>query len=198
MGESSPAESVDGRVTTRRRWPWLLAFAGATIVTAALIGVFTAEPGAEPEAEPAQTPTDTVEPEPTPESELEQTVEITSTETMAYSSVWNPPDEGQDFWRIVDPENGYPDEGGTDFVLAHACATEDCTGDELRGLEVGDTLIYLGERYEIQDKRAVWKSEIAQQDIWYHDPDRIVLVTCIIEEDGQDSEKNDLLIATRI
>lgn len=198
MGESAPADSVDGQVTTRRRWLRILALAGATTVTAALIGVFTAEPGAEPEAAPTQTPADTVEPQPNPESELEQTVEITSTETMAYSSVWNPPDEGQDFWRVVDPANGYPDEGGTDFILAHACATEDCAGDELRGLKVGDTLTYLGERYEIQDKRAVLKSEIAQQDIWYHDPDRIVLVTCIIEKAGQDAEKNDLLIATRL
>lgn len=116
---------------------------------------------------------------------------------MAFSPVWDPPDHGESFWQIVDPEHGYPESGGTQYVLAHACAAGNCAGDDLRRLQEGDTLTYKGETYQVQDRRKVWKEEIAQQDIWFHDPDRIVLITCIIETPGVRAEQNDLLIATR-
>jgi len=33
--------------------------------------------------------------------------------------------------------------------------------------------------------------------IWFHDPKRIVIITCVIEGSWQDSDKNEVLIAVR-
>lgn len=185
----------------RHRWLWfavvgavLLAAFGAFIALSSSGGVGASAAGASDRGPVAEATGRTA---PEPRSEPEPVVTIASTETMAYSPVWNPPDKGDAFWQIVDPEKGYPEDGGTDFIIAHACENRSCTGDEVRLLEQGDTLDYRGETYIVQQKREILKHEIADQDIWEHDPDRIVIITCIIETTWEESDKNDVIVATR-
>lgn len=125
------------------------------------------------------------------------TLVIPTVRHMKYSKVWNPPDEGQYFWQIVDPKMGYPEKGGTDYVLAHACESQECAGDNIRKLEKGNTLTYKGEKYTVQDKTQVMKTDIPSLNIWEHDPDRLIIITCIIETTWWASDKNDIIIATK-
>lgn len=211
---SNPAESeTTPGSPRRRRWPWVAAGGAALVIAAfavaAATGVFNGTAATTPEAAPTTAPTQTTSPptmatptptptETTPPPSLPPAeVNISSVRHMAYSPVWNPPDNGEYFWQIVDPSHGYPETGGTDFLLAHACESQTCAGDALRTLNVGDTLTYQGEVFVIQDKREIMKTEIAAQDIWFHDPNRIVIITCIIETTWDQSDKNDLFIATR-
>lgn len=198
----------------RGRWPMWAAL-GVVVVglTVALIWALTSDSEAVPATSPTTvaqpSPTPTPSPTPSPSATPSATpslspspspashVTITETKSMAFSPVWDPPDHGENFWQIVDPDYGYPESGGTQYVLAHACAAGDCAGDEFRKLHEGDTLTYKGETYQVEDRWKVWKEEIAQQDIWYHDPDRIVLITCIIEVQGVRAVQNDIIIATK-
>lgn len=177
----------------RRRWPWfaggLLVLAVATVLV--LTGVLGSS-GADGESAPrasAEMTTHTPAPEPD--------VSIEKTESMPYSTVWNPPDEGENFWQVVDDENGYPEDGGTDFILAHACEDQECAGDQVRALQTGDHLSYLGENFVVQDKLEILKTEIADQDIWEHDPDRVVVITCILDPETGEYEENDIIVASR-
>lgn len=193
--------------TKPKRWLWVTAviagLAPVGVGVAALFGAFVTE-SEPPASSPTQltspaptsnpTPTPTLTPTPAPDP----AVNIESVEHMPYSEVWNPPDEGEHFWQIVDPENGYPETGGTPFVLAHACENQQCAGDEIGKLTAGDTFTFLGETYEVDDSRSIMKKEIQDQDIWYHDPNRIVVITCIIETTWQESDKNHLVLASRI
>lgn len=214
MSDVPPEAAGEGQPSRRNRLVALFAglgvfVIGAIIAIAAFSGAFggNAEPEeaptptvAAPEETPAVTPTPTpAEPTETtpPPPPPEPRVDIPSVQQMAYSPVWNPPDNGQYFWQIVDPAHGYPEDGGTDFLLAHACESQNCAGDELRKLEVGDSLTYRGETYIIEDKRQIMKVDIAAQDIWFHDPNRLVIITCIIETTWDQSDKNDLFIATK-
>lgn len=52
--------------------------------------------------------------------------------------------------------------------------------------------------FRVDEKREIMKDDIAAQDIWHHDPDRLVIITCIIETTWDQSDKNDLIIATRV
>lgn len=198
--------------TMQKRWAlWIALGTLAVGVTVALMWAFSSDPEPAPEptptvvAQPSRTPTPTPTPSPSltpsptpsPSPSPEGQVAITETESMAFSPVWDPPDKGENFWQIVDPEHGYPESGGTQYVLAHACAAGDCAGDEFRRLQVGDSLTYKGELYEVQERQKVWKEEIAAQDIWYHDSKRLVLITCIIEVQGVRAVQNDLIVATR-
>ena len=215
-GDTEPAapavpdeQAGPSHAARKRKWPWI---AGAAVVVlaalglgiAALAGAFTPpeEPAPETavvtEPEPTRERTPRPTPEPVAEPLPDPTIDIPSTQHMAYSPVWNPPDEGQYFWQIVDPEYGYPEDGGTDFVLAHACENQACAGDQLRLLENGDTLTYMGELYQVQSKTEIMKVDIAAQDIWVHDPNRIVIITCIIDTTWDQSDKNDIIIATRV
>lgn len=117
---------------------------------------------------------------------------------MEFTPVWNPPDHGEYFWQIVDPEAGYPKTGGTSYVLAHACESQGCAGDSLRTLEEGETLTYKGDLYVVESKTSVMKDEIAGLPIWEHERGSLVLVTCIIETSWQDSDKNDVFVASRV
>lgn len=196
------AENGTAVPTKARRWSWMAA-AGAIAVAALGIGIAAALGAFAPVAEPSAaapahstTPAPTMTPAPTPRTPL--TVDIPSVQQMPYSEVWNPPDGGEYFWQIVDPANGYPETGGTSYVLAHACENQSCAGDQLRSLEAGDTITYLGQSYLVEESREIMKTDIAAQDIWYHDPNRLVVITCIIETTWDQSDKNDVLIATRI
>lgn len=175
----------------------VVVLAGASVGVAALMGAFaTPEPQAvaEPPAVTAPAPKPTTPPPP----RQPITVEIGAVEQMPYSEVWIPPDEGQYFWQVVDSANGYPETGGTTYVLAHACETRHCAGDEVRKLEVGDTVNYLGQAYTVQESREILKTTIAEQDVWYHDPNRLIVITCIIEGDtGELSKMNDIVIAVK-
>lgn len=185
----------------KRRWPW---FAGGGLVVLAAIGVLIAAllgafaPASE-EAAPRPVPTVEVTPEPTPTPEPKPEVDIDTTEFMPYSEVWNPPDTGENFWQVVDPDNGYPEDGGTDYVLAHACDDPDagCAGDLVRTLESGDDLTYRGEEYVVDEKLEIHKSEIGEQDIWHHDPDRLVVITCILDLETGEFNENDIIVASR-
>ena len=188
----------------RKRWPWFAAagavvLAGAGIGIAAALGAFA--PAPEPVAErPATTaPASPAPTTPAPAPPREPlTTSIPSVQQMPYTEVWNPPDGGQYFWQIVDLANGYPQTGGTTYVLAHACENQSCAGDQLRSLEAGDTIDYLGQAYRVQESREILKTDIAAQDIWYHDPNRLVVITCVIETTWDQSDKNDIVIATKL
>lgn len=202
------ALTKQGSKPSRKRTWWIAGGAALLVAIAvgiaALSGVFAGEPEPTPEptpiVEPTRTPTPEPEPEPTPEPVVhpDPKVEITNVQAMAYSPVWRPPDVGESYWQIVDDEYGYPKDGGTDFLLAHACENKACAGDALRTLEVGDTLSYEGGLYAIEDKRSIMKDDIAAQDIWEHDPNRLIIVTCIIETTWELSDKNEIFIATRV
>ncbi|MGO3147064.1 MAG: DUF4179 domain-containing protein [Leucobacter sp.] len=202
--QGTPAEQS---TKPKRKRAWWIAGGAALLIAiavgiAALSGAFAGEPEPTPEPAPVveRTPTPEPEPEPTPEPVVhpDPKVEITNVQTMAYSPVWRPADEGESYWQIVDDAYGYPKDGGTDFLLAHACENKACAGDALRTLEVGDTLNYEGGLYQIEDKRSIMKDDIAAQDIWEHDPNRLVIVTCIIETTWELSDKNEIFIATRV
>lgn len=152
--------------------------------------------------DPAPAPRASVEvsaPAPTPsQTEAETKVVIDDVRSMPFSDVLNPPDQGESFWQIVDPGKGYPQDGGTDYVLAHACKDRECVGDGIRGLEPEDTLTYRGESFVVREKLEINKSEIGNQDIWDHDPDRLVVITCILDEETGTFDENDILVAERV
>lgn len=186
----------------RRRLPWIIGSAVVLLAaagwgTAAALGAFDAPPEA-PSPVVAAEPRPEPEPAPEPEPPAEPVLDIPSVQHMPYSPVWNPPDEGQYVWQIVDPDYGYPETGGTRYILAHACESQSCAGDSFRALEAGDTLTFLGETFRVDEKREIMKDDIAAQDIWHHDPNRLVIITCIIETTWDQSDKNDLIIATRV
>lgn len=199
---------MTAKKSVRRSWPW---FAAGGVVLLVAIGILVLpltgwfdSDSAEPVATPAATaereprPTRDIAPAPEPVTAPAPKIDIPETRQMPYTPVWNPPDQGEYFWQIVDPANGYPEDGGTDFILAHACENQQCAGDQFRLLEVGDTLTYKGELYQVEDAREIMKVDIAQQDVWHHDPNRLVIITCIIETTWDQSDKNDLIIATRV
>ncbi|MGJ9413169.1 hypothetical protein ACHAAC_10720 [Aeromicrobium sp. CF4.19] len=183
-------------VSRRRRW-WVAGGAVFLVVAAVLVVVLTgvldssSDEAAPPEPTPA--PSTSASPTPTPESE----VSIEETQTMPYTPVWNPPDAGDDFWQVVDADEGYPEDGGTDYILAHACRDRECAGDRIRDLEVEDSLDYRGEQYVVEEKLEILKTEIGEQDIWSHDPDRLVVITCILDPETGDYDENDIIVATR-
>ncbi|MBM9463116.1 hypothetical protein JL108_06610 [Aeromicrobium sp. YIM 150415] len=181
--------------TLTRRWPWfagggLLTVVVIAVLVAALAGVFSSS---EPEPAPRASAEIATPTTPAPEPE----VDIETVQTMPYSPVWNPPDAGENFWQVVDPENGYPEDGGTDYVLAHACEDQGCAGDEVRTLDAGDELTYRGEPYVVEEKLEIAKTEIADQDIWTHDPARLVVITCILDPETGEYHENDIIVATR-
>lgn len=192
--------------TLKKRWKWFAAggvalSVAAGLTAATLLGAFAPEA---PEAAPAPPPAITQSPEPAPEPEPEPeplpdaAVDIESTHQMTYSPVWNPPDTGEYFWQIVDPDAGYPETGGTTYVLAHACESQKCAGDVLRTLEAGDTLTYNGDLYRVDSKTPVMKDEIAELPIWEHVRGRLVLFTCIIDTTWDQSDKNEVLVTTKV
>ncbi|RLV55013.1 hypothetical protein D9V41_13015 [Aeromicrobium phragmitis] len=170
----------------------LVVLVAAGVLVAALAGVFDSPKDAEPDAAPATAQMQTPNEEPAP------AVNIETTETMPYSPVWNPPDQGENFWQVVDPENGYPEDGGTDFILAHACEDHGCAGDQIRALQTGDDFTYRGETYRVEEKIEIPKTEIADQDIWVHDPDRVVVITCILDAATGEYHENDIIVANRL
>lgn len=204
LAETSAAPANGTRASKKRLW-WLLGGAGSLVLVAALVaalsGVFTPEPEPAPPVEkPAAvvTPEPTPEPEPEPEPAPDPTVVINDVLQMPYSDVWRPADEGQNYWQIVDDGYGYPADGGTDYLLAHSCENRACAGDDLLTLDPGETLTYQGELYSVDDRWTIMKTDIGAQDIWKHDPNRIVIVTCIIETTWQASDKNEIFVATRV
>lgn len=191
----------------KRRLGWIIGggiavLAAAGVLTASLMGAFTApEPVKTEEPRRSTTPAPTQSPTPTPTptpSYPAPILDVPEVKEMPYSPVWRPADEGQYFWQIVDPAYGYPKEGGTKYLLAHACDNRECAGDEFRRLEAGDTLTYDGAVYQVKDKWQIMKTDIAAQPIWTHKPGRLVIITCIIETTWEFSDKNDVFIAERV
>lgn len=199
MDETLNDEGVPTAELQKKRWPWIAgASVGALIIVglivASFMGLFSPE---SEEVAPVPTPAEvTPEPIPTPAPTPEPEVAIASTEFMPYSEVWDPPDQGENFWQVVDDANGYPEDGGTDYVLAHSCYDPElgCVGDQLRTLEKGDTFTYRGDPYLVDRTIETQKSEIADQDIWYHEAGMLVVITCIIDENGNSFE-NDIIVA---
>lgn len=202
---------TDEHSPKRRRWPWYLGGGAAAVAIALVValgtGVFTPD---EPEAapEPSQQPGFSQTPQPSPSTSddpaddsapaPEPSISIDAVSTMPYTPVWDPQDNGEGWWQIVDPEHGYPENGGTDYLLAHACYDAVCAGDRMRELDPGDTFSYLGELYVVDEKFEIAKNEIAQQDIWEHHADRVVIITCIIDPATRTSTENDIFVATRV
>lgn len=205
--EWAAPEAAPTAPASRRRTGWIIGggiavLAIAGVLTASLMGAFAAPKQEVPNEQPTHTtaaPTTTTSTPTTPAPVYpDPTVDIAEVGQMAYTPVWRPPDEGQGFWQIVDPAYGYPAEGGTKFVLAHACDNRACAGDEVRKLKQGDTLTFLGTKYVVKETREIMKDDIAAQDIWTHNPNRLVVITCIIETTWQFSDKNTIVIAERV
>lgn len=128
----------------------------------------------------------------------EPTLTIATFKTMKWSPIMRPDDHGENYWQIVDPERGYPADGGTDFLMAHACeGSQVCIGDQLRELQLGDVVAHKERKFEVVDKFIISKSELVNSGIWFHDANRIVIITCVIEGNWQDSDKNEVLIAVQ-
>ena len=209
---TEPVEAAEAAASAdtskKKRWPW---YAGGSVLAAAIIAVLIAwgtgmfappeEEAAAPPPRPSFTIRESTTPSPSEEGteapEVEIAVAIDSVNHMPYTPVWDPPDNGEGWWQIVDPEHGYPENGGTDYVLAHSCPGGTCAGDAIRALEPGDTFTYLGDLYVVEDKLEILKTEIGDQDIWTHDEGRLVVITCIIDPNTGDSTENDIIIATR-
>lgn len=191
--------------TVKKHWIWFTSGAVVLVIAIGLavagaLGAFTP---AEVEAAPPPavvTPEPAPEPEPTPEPEPlpDPSVDIAETHEMEYSPIWDPPDGGEYFWQVVDSDAGYPRTGGTTFVLAHACESQTCAGDALRTLEPGDTLTFKGDLYRVDSKTPAMKDEIGDLPIWTHVPGRLVLFTCIIETTWDQSDKNEILVTTKV
>jgi len=204
---ATPSEPTPGPAS-KWRWWWIigggvLALVIVGVIVAAATGVFGGaqeEPLAKPAATATPKPTPSATPTPTPEPAPlpDPVIDIPSVQQMPYSEVWNPPDEGQYVWQIVDPAFGYPETGGTRYILAHACEDQSCAGDSFRTLHEGDTLTFLGEKFQVQESREIMKVDIASQDIWTHDPNKLVIITCIIDTTWDQSDRNDIIIATRV
>lgn len=169
--------------------------------------------GATVESAPAQPVTKPLKPQVVQQENKEQTEDLETEEVinpavndnvaiselrqMKYSPVWNPPDMGEAFWQIVDPEYGYPEEDGTKYIVAHACEARNCAGDMLLGLNSGDQFSFFDNTYTVVEKFEAAKDEIALQPIWGpHDANKIVFVTCIIDENWWDSDHNEIIVAT--
>lgn len=199
----------------RKKWKITLPVA-AILVTALGLGIALSLGAFEGEAAPAPSPTATATPTPTvtepveapeeDEAEEEEPEEEEDTPNlsidwlnhMAYDPVWNPPDLGESFWQVVDPEHGYPETGGTRYILAHSCESRRCAGDLVIPLQEGDTFTLQGETYRVDDRFTTMKNDIASQPIWEHVEGRVVIVTCLIETSWQLSDKNEIVVASRI
>lgn len=196
---ASTADSASSAVSAarKRRWPWVtggvVVLAAIAVGIAALLGAFSpAQPQvAAKKPQPAsEAPAKTVE-KPDPPK-----VVIATTEQVPYAEVWSPPDSGENFWQVVDPDNGYPEDGGTDYLLAHACEKKDCKGDEIRKLQVGDGFEYRGQDYVVDEKYEIGKAEIGDQPIWEHVPDKVVIITCILNEETMTFYENDIVVGS--
>jgi hypothetical protein len=194
------------KATLKQHWKWftaagLVVLVAVAVGVAALLGVFTPkhdEAGQPHHVTTAESSEAEPDPAPAPVPEKKSTgVNIKNVGSMAYSPVWDPPDAGEGFWQIVDPDNGYPKDGGTDYVLAHSCHDRDCAGNQIRTLKSGDSLTFLGDKYVVENKLEVDKSQIADQNIWEHDPNRLVVITCVFEDGSSVAEDNDIVIAER-
>ena len=189
--------------TLKQHWKWFTAGGLALLVVAGLaiaafLGAFSTseDVAAPPPTAAVTTPTPTPTPTPTHTAEPPAEVNISTVQTMPYTEVWNPPDVGENFWQVVDPENGYPETGGTDYILAHACELEGCAGDLIRTLTPGDDFTYKGAEYVVDEKLEIHKSEIGNQPIWEHVPGRVVVITCILDKATMTFEENDIIIAS--
>lgn len=202
---------TDENSPKRKRWPWYAGGGAAVVVIGLVVALSTglflpAEPEAAPEPSasqstgfsPAPTPSPSEEPSEEPSPAPAPRISIDTVSTMPYSPVWDPQDNGEGWWQIVDPEHGYPEDGGTDYLLAHACYDAVCAGDRMRELVPGDTFSYRGELYRVDQKFEIAKNEIAEQDIWEHHADRVVVITCIIDPATRTSTENDIFVATRV
>lgn len=190
----------------RRHWKWftaggLVLLVAGGFTTAALMGVFS-EPVGEAAPKPTSTitatPTPQATPAPAPAPTPAAEVVIDTTQVMPYSEVWNPPDEGESFWQIVDPANGYPEDGGTDYLLAHACEQGGCAGDGIRALVAGDHFAYRGAQYVVEQKLEINKADIGAQPIWEHVPGRVVVITCILNLETKTFDENDIIVASPV
>ena len=164
-------------------------------VVALVVVLFTVSSPSDDVAEPVRAPAPQEQPSTSPTPAPEQDVVIEQTRTMPFTPVWNPPDSGQDFWQIVDPGEGYPEDGGTDYLLAHACRDGGCAGDEIRTLQPDDTFSYEGSDYVVDEKLQIDKTEIADQDIWEHEDGRLVVITCILDRATGEYRQNDIIVA---
>lgn len=190
----------------RRHWKWLLPASVAIVLGLALVVYFALRPEPQPAPEvapvvteqPVAEPTTEPAPEPTQDPLPDPEVDIEDPKTMPFTPVWDPPDGGKYFWQVVDPEEGYPETGGTTYVLAHACESQDCAGDVLRDLDAGDTLTYQGHLYEVENTTPVDKDEIGSLPIWAHVEGQLVLFTCIIETTWDQVTKNEIIVANRV
>lgn len=189
----------------QRRWPWfagagVLVVGGVGVSIAAYLGMFAPAPVDVHGGASTTRLVSDGEVEPDDESSQEESpqpvIEIPAAQTMPYTEVWDPPDGGEYFWQVVDPENGYPEIGGTSYLLAHACFSGLCAGDEALGLVTGDAFTYKGELYQVEEKLEVSKSQIGEQDIWEHRKGRLVIITCIIEPDTGEVNENAILVAS--
>lgn len=203
-GEETTA-MVSFRDALARRWVW---FASGGAVLLAAVGIWAAVAsgilggGPAPHADPAPQPraaeaAATPKPDSEPAAEPTPVIDIPATQFMPYTPVWDPPDEGQNFWQVVDPANGYPEFGGTTYLLAHACYAGGCVGDEARALVAGDALTFRGDRYTVGEKLEITKSEIGDQAIWEHEEGRLVIITCIIDPSTGAIDENAILVASK-
>ncbi|KIP51401.1 hypothetical protein [Leucobacter komagatae] len=192
------------RAFLRRRWPWCagagILLLGGLAMAAVFGGWLLGGPAAAgpPSEELAPTHQEATPERPDSADDARPVIEIGAVQYMPYTPVWDPPDEGENFWQVVDPENGYPEFGGTTYLLAHACYAGECVGDEARAMSVGEALQFRGDRYLVDEKLEINKSAIAEQAIWEHHEGRVVIITCIIDPHTGAIDENAILVASRV
>ncbi|GAA1314238.1 hypothetical protein ACFSWE_13575 [Leucobacter albus] len=201
--EANPAGRRRSRLP---RWVgWIGAGAAVVLVGAGVwavlvSGLFGGEPHepAAPNERPASTDAPSREPQPAESAAASKPsqLDIASTLYMPYSPVWDPPDEGENFWQVVDDDNGYPEFGGTTYLLAHACYDGQCVGDDARALVPGDSLTFRGARYLVDEKLEIDKAAIGDQNIWEHRDGQLVVITCIIDPSTGAIAENAILVAS--
>lgn len=193
-------------LSQRPRWVrWAVATGAVAVVAAGIwvalaTGLFHGGSGGEaaPKAQPAGagTHTQATNSDEAPTTPAASQLDIASTLYMPYSPVWDPPDEGENFWQVVDDDNGYPEFGGTTYLLAHACYDGQCVGDDARALVPGDSLTFRGARYLVDEKLEIDKAAIGDQNIWEHRDGQLVVITCIIDPSTGAIAENAILVAS--
>lgn len=93
----------------------------------------------------------------------------------------------------------YPATGGTKFYLAHSCSSDDsCIGSQILAAEIegGDLLTVAGVEYRVSKVLNTPKSSLPVE-YWIHDPNRILIITCVQVPGASYSVTNHIVVADR-
>jgi hypothetical protein len=159
-----------------------LSVAHAIVISAPTPNVVTQSPSYSP-ALPLTPATPDPSPSPTPYSgPVAMTVNATA--TMPWSPTLDP-SNFTDVFQLVDPAHGYLATGGTQYLVAHAYEKgTGAPGNTWAALKVGDVVSHQGAFYRVTRISTPPKGDIAQEPIWFNDPNLLVLITCLARGAG--------------